>query len=61
MHWFNFQTFSDGLQKGTRIRFNIRNLVRNKSLFQEGMLPRIKNEFDEWRVDPTVTTHIKFS
>ena len=33
MHWYHFQTISSGLPIGTRIRFNIRNLVRNKSLY----------------------------
>ena len=64
MHWFYFQILVKNLKKGTKIRLNIRNLVRGKSLFQEGMLPRLKIEnFDdlsEWVVNPLITEDIKF-
>ena len=33
MHWFYFKIFVSDLNRGTRIRLNIRNLVRGKSLF----------------------------
>jgi len=55
------------IAKGTKIRLNIRNLIRNKSLYQEGMLPRIcfvntKDPFAKghWFVDPIVTSEIRF-
>jgi hypothetical protein len=59
MHWFYFQAFCQKISKGKKIKINIRNLVRNKSLFNEGMLPRIcfQNHSQElgWHVDPKVT------
>jgi hypothetical protein len=51
MHWFYFQTIVKNQIKGTKIRFNIRNLVRGKSLFKDGMLPRIKIENYDDRSD----------
>ena len=41
MHWYYFQTISRNMPPGTKIKMNIRNLVRSKSLCTEGMLPRI--------------------
>jgi hypothetical protein len=67
MHWFYFQASCINLAKGTKIRFNIRNLFRNKSLYQEGMLPRIclvnlddPKSKGNWLVDPRVTSEVKF-
>ena len=40
MHWFYFKLHTKGLAAGSRIRLNIRNLARPKSLYQDGMLPR---------------------
>lgn len=69
MHWYYFQTFSKNLEKGARVRFNIRNLVRGKSLYQDGMLPRVYYEDQHsitdpgrkgWHVDPCVTTEVRF-
>ena len=52
------------MKKGAKIRLNIRNLVRGKSLYQDGMLPRIKIEnFDDnnkWFVDPLITEDVRF-
>ena len=65
MHWYNFLCISENLKKGDKIRLNIRNLVRSKSLYQEGMLPRIcfKNHDINlgWHVNPNVTQEVKFS
>ena len=41
MHWYYFQTISKNMKAGTKVRLNIRNLIRTRSLYQEGMLPRI--------------------
>lgn len=41
MHWYYFRAMTKNLEKGTRIKINIRNLHRSKSLYQCGMLPRI--------------------
>ena len=41
MHWYYFKTISKNIEPGTKIRFNIRNLHRTKSLYENGMLPRI--------------------
>ena len=69
MHWFYFMVMASNLEKGSRIRVNIRNLVRGKSLYQEGMLPRIlyadQSELPSykqkgWHVDPNVTADLKF-
>ena len=58
---------------GTKIRLNIRNLVRAKSLYNDGMLPRIcyyyhpaavtsKDAYKkDWHHDPNVTSELKFS
>ena len=70
MHWYYFQTISKNMPAGTRIRMNIRNLVRSKSLYQEGMLPRIcfdkplQNAKDGnkkgWHHNPNVTQEVRF-
>ena len=64
MHWFYFQILVKNMKKGAKIRLNIRNLVRGKSLYQDGMLPRIKIEnFDDnnkWFVDPLITEDVRF-
>lgn len=41
MHWFYFRVITQGLEKGTRIKLNMKNLYRTVSLFEKGMLPRI--------------------
>lgn len=33
MHWFYFKIYTKGLEKSSRVRLNIRNLVRSKSLY----------------------------
>lgn len=33
MHWYYFQIFVKNMKKGTKIRLNVRNLVRGKSLY----------------------------
>ena len=53
------------LEPGSRIRLNIRNLVRAKSLYQDGMLPRISylqedNSRGPWHINAAVTTGTKF-
>lgn len=53
---------------GTKIKLNIKNLVRSKSLYHDGMLPRICFEQNpniiekehEWNHDPSVTSDVKF-
>ena len=69
MNWFYFQTISKNLPRGTRIRMNIKNMVRAKNLFEFGMLPRVRvqagsnskqQSSGEWRVDPNVTTDVRF-
>ena len=44
MHWFYFRVLTKGLVRGTRVKLNIRNLHRTRSLFEAGMLPRIHYE-----------------
>ena len=44
MHWFYFRKISKNLEKGTRVKMNIRDLHRTKSLYEYGMLPRSTNE-----------------
>lgn len=41
MHWYYFKMMTKGLEPGTRIKLNIRNLHRSRSLYEQGMLPRI--------------------
>jgi hypothetical protein len=41
MHWFYYRIITQGLEKGTRIKMNMRNLYRTISLFEKGMLPRL--------------------
>ena len=41
MHWYYFKMITKGLEPGTRIKLNIRNLHRSRSLYEQGMLPRI--------------------
>ena len=41
MHWYYFQAVTRNLPAGSKIKMNIRNLVRSKSLYADGMLPRI--------------------
>ena len=68
MHWYYFRILTKGIKAGTKIRLNIRNLHRTKSLYESGMLPRIyyhdqdsvDNEQKGWHIDPKVTQHIKF-
>lgn len=65
MHWYNFQIFTYKLPPGTKIRLNIRNLFRSKSLYTDGMLPRIKylsggHTERQWHINPKVTKDIKF-
>lgn len=64
-HWYYFLAYAKSLRKGERVRLNIRNLARHRSLYQDGMLPRIcyKNDIDGkgWHVDPAVTQDVKFS
>jgi len=63
MHWFYFRLITKGLVRGTRVKLNIRNLHRTRSLFEAGMLPRIYYEDQTgleigkkgWHVDPKVT------
>ena len=65
---FLFKVITQDLKRGTKIRLNIRNFVRNKSLFEKGMIPRIKYEdsqyYDpekrDWHVDPLVTKDVKY-
>jgi hypothetical protein len=67
MHWFYFRLFTQGLEKGTRIKLNMRNLYRTVSLFEKGMLPRLyyaNQEQEEgkkgWHVDPRATYGAQF-
>jgi len=70
MHWFYFRTITKNLEKGTRVKMNIRNLHRTKSLFECGMLPRMYYANQDqmqanspklgWHVDPKVTYGIQF-
>lgn len=67
MHWYYFQMISLNLRPGQRVRLNIRNMMRNKSMYSDGMLPKIKYEdtisnkaFGGWHIDPLVTTDVKF-
>ena len=60
MHWYNFMAIGQGLKKGEKIRFNIRNLMRPKSLYSDGMLPKICYDEKGWHCDPNITTEIKF-
>lgn len=64
MHWFNFLVVGKNTKKGDKIRLNIRNLVRNKSLYQEGMLPKIKFQTHSrdlgWHCNPNVTKDIRY-
>lgn len=64
MHWFYFMTIAQNFHRGERIRFNIRNHVRIRSLYQEGMLPRIKfcnhSQDKGWHIDPNVTVDLKY-
>jgi hypothetical protein len=46
MHWYYFQIITKRLPAGTKIKLNIRNLHRTKSLYECGMLPRIRYEND---------------
>lgn len=41
MHWFYFKVITKNIEPGTKIKMNIRNLHRSRSLFKLGMLPRI--------------------
>lgn len=41
MHWYYFKMMTKGLEPGTRIKLNIRNLHRSRSLYEQGMLPKI--------------------
>jgi len=41
MHWYFFKVITKGLEVGTRVKLNIRNLHRSRSLYEHGMLPRI--------------------
>ena len=50
MHWYYFKVMTKGLEPGTRIKLNIRNLHRSRSLYEQGMLPRICFE-DTLRTD----------
>ena len=69
MHWYYFKTMSRNIEPGTKIRFNMRNLHRTKSLYENGMLPRIyyynQDSVPEakkgWHVDPKVTYEIEFT
>ena len=68
MHWFYFRVLTKGLARGTRVKLNIRNLHRTRSLFEAGMLPRIHYEDQAgleagkkgWHVDPKVTYGLQF-
>lgn len=63
MHWFYFRVITQGLEKGTRIKLNMKNFYRTVSLFEKGMLPRLyyaKQAAQEpgkqgWHVDPRAT------
>lgn len=41
MHWYYFKMITKGLEPGTRVKLNIRNLHRSRSLYEQGMLPKI--------------------
>ena len=41
MHWYYFKLITKNLEKGTKIKLNIRNLHRQRSLYEHGMLPKI--------------------
>ena len=48
-----------------KVRLNIRNLYRNKSLYQHGMLPRIRYLTGDkaslgWHIDPVITSEVRF-
>lgn len=68
MHWFYYKVITKNLEPGTKIKMNIRNLHRTRSLYQQGMLPRIcyanQDQVDQgkqgWHVDPLVTYNVKF-
>ena len=66
MHWFNFRLLTKNLEPGTKIKLNLRNLHRSKSLFEQGMLPRIKYADEEegkgkgWHTDINVTYGLNF-
>ena len=68
MHWYYFKVMTRNIESGTKIRFNIRNLHRTRSLYENGMLPRIYYQNQEslpknkkgWHVDPKVTYEIEF-
>lgn len=46
MHWFYFRIITKNIEPGTKLKINIRNLHRTRSLFEHGMLPRIKYSVD---------------
>ena len=67
-HWYYFQMINNKPKQGQKIRLNIRNLMRTKSLHAEGMLPKIYYGKQEglppskrgWHIDPAVTSELKF-
>ena len=72
MNWFNFRIITKDITPGARVKLNIRNMHRVRSLFSSGMLPRICYANDPkseklqslakmgWHVDPKVTSNVKF-
>jgi hypothetical protein len=67
MHWYYFKVMTKNCEPGTKIKFNIRNLHRTISLYEQGMLPRMKYamkdvlpEDEGWHVDPTSCLNVKF-
>jgi hypothetical protein len=68
MHWFYFRVITQGLEKGTRVKLNIKNLYRTISLFEKGMLPRLyyvkqtglETGKQGWHVDPRATYGCSF-
>ena len=67
MHWYYYRMFTQGVERGTKIKMNIRNLHRTKSLYECGMLPKLlygtknnKQKLNGWVADAKVTTNVRF-
>ena len=63
--WYYFKVHTTNLDRGSKIRLNLRNYVRSKSLYQEGMLPRFSycnsdGDPGQWATSGEVTSNVKF-
>lgn len=63
--WYYFKVHTKNLERGSRIRLNLRNYPRSRSMYQDGMLPRFSycdadGNPTSWTTSGEVTSNLKW-